>query len=70
MSVMDEFAARLESTDVVKELRKVLREESARMLGEICREYQKTGRSVPDHRLSLLGICANLRLNPWLPLAW
>ena len=53
MSVEDDFFALLENTDPVKEVLHSLREEPARLLGEICAEHARTGQPVPDHRLRL-----------------
>ena len=55
MSVLDDFAALLETTDVIKQVLKSLQEEPALILGHINREYEKTGERVPDHRLLLGG---------------
>lgn len=51
MSALDDFAACLETTEVIRQLVKSLKEEPARLLGEINREYENSGESVPDHRL-------------------
>ena len=55
MSAIDDFAALLETTEVMEQLRKSLKEEPAHLLGDICREYQRVGQSVPDHRLQFVG---------------
>lgn len=51
MSALDDFAALLAETDVIKQLSKSLKEEPAILLGHISREYEKSGQNVPDHRL-------------------
>ena len=55
MSAIDDFLASLEATEVMKQVLKSLREEPAHLLGDICREYEKTGQPVPDHRLQFFG---------------
>jgi hypothetical protein len=55
MSALDDFTTLLDSTDVIKQLIKTLKEEPAHILGDICREYEKTGQVVPDHRLRTVG---------------
>jgi len=55
MSAIDDFALLLETTEVMKQILKSLKEEPAHLLGDICREYQRTGQSVPDHRLQFTG---------------
>lgn len=53
MSVADDFFALLENTEPVREVLRSLKEEPARLLGDICVEYGRTGQPVPDHRLHL-----------------
>lgn len=55
MSAIDDFAALVESTELMKQVLKSLREEPAHLLGDICREYERTGQPVPDHRLQFVG---------------
>lgn len=55
MSALDDFASRLANTDVLKQMLKSLREEPAYLLGNVCREYEKTSQPVPDHRLQSIG---------------
>jgi hypothetical protein len=55
MGTIDDFVSLLESTDVMKQVLKNLKEEPAHLLGNICREYQRTGQPVPDHRLPFVG---------------
>ncbi len=55
MTAIDEFAMELQTTEVIKRVLKSLREEPARLLGDICREYRETGQPVPDHHLDLFG---------------
>lgn len=55
MSAMDDFAALVESTELMEQVLKGIREEPAHLLGDICREYERTGQPVPDHRLQFIG---------------
>lgn len=56
MSAIEEFAAILENTDVVKQALRILKEEPAFLLAEICREYERSSRQpIPDHRLRSIG---------------
>lgn len=55
MSAVEEFCALLETTEVMKEMIRSLREEPANLLGDIFRQYEETGHPVPDHRLQLAG---------------
>jgi len=61
MSALDDLYALLETTEVVKQLLKSLKEEPAQLLGDICREYQRTGQPVPDHRLHFAGYMGEAR---------
>lgn len=66
MSAIDDFAALLETTEVMKQVLRSLKEEPAHLLGDICREYQKTGQSVPDHRLHFTGYLGEASLKALL----
>ncbi len=66
MSAIDDFAALLETTEVVKQLFKSLKEEPAHRLGDICRECQRTGQSIPDHRLHSTGYMGETTLKALL----
>ena len=55
MSAIDDFVTLLESTEVMGQVLKSLREEPAHLLGDICRQYERTGQPVPDHRLQFVG---------------
>ena len=66
MSAIDDFAALLEATEVMQQVRKSLKEEPAHLLGDICREYQKTGQPVPDHRLHFVGYMGEAALKALL----
>jgi len=66
MGIIDDFAALLEATEVMKQVLKSLKEEPAHLLGDICREYQRTGQSVPDHRLYFAGYMGEATLKALL----
>jgi len=68
MSTIDDFAALLETTEVMKQVLKSLKEEPAHLLGDICLEYQKTGQSVPDHHLHFVGYLGEASLKALLSL--
>ena len=55
MSALDDFIKLLDSTDVMQQLMDSLKQEPAYLLGEICREYGRTGNAVADHKLKLVG---------------
>ena len=55
MSALDDFMALLETTEVIKQVLSSLKEEPALLLGHINREFERSGESVPDHRLMLGG---------------
>ena len=55
MGAIDDFAALLETTEVMKQVLKSLKEAPAHLLGDICREHQRTGQLVPDHHLHFVG---------------
>jgi len=66
MSAIDNFALLLSTTEVMKQVLKSLKEEPAHILGDICREYQITGQSMPDHRLQLTGYLGGAALTALL----
>lgn len=66
MSAIDDFTALLEATEVMKQVLKSLKEEPAHLLGSICREYQRTGQPVPDHRLHFVGYMGEAALKALL----
>lgn len=55
MGAIDDFFALLEATEVMQQVIRSLKEEPAHLLGDICREYERTGQPVPDHHLNLVG---------------
>jgi len=66
MSAIDDFVALLETTEVMKQVLKSLKEEPAHLLGDVCREYQRTGQPVPDHRLHFVGYMGEAALKALL----
>ena len=66
MSAIDDFSLLLETTEVMKQVLKSLKEEPAHLLGDICREYHRTGQSVPDHRLHFTGYLGEIALKALL----
>lgn len=55
MGVFEDFIAVVNKTETMQALLKSLEEEPARLLGSICKEYESTGKPVPDHHLNLSG---------------
>jgi len=55
MGAFDDFVALIEVTEVMQQMTRSLREEPARLLCDICREYEATGQPVPDHHVNLVG---------------
>lgn len=66
MSAIDDFVTLLETTEVMKQVLKSLKEEPAHLLGDICREYQRTGQSMPDHHLQFVGYMSEAALKALL----
>ena len=66
MSAIDDFAALLDKTEVVKQVVESLREDPAHLLGSICGEYEKTGIPVPDHLLCFTGYIGEASLKALL----
>ena len=66
MGALDDFAGLLGNTEVMKQALKSLKEEPAQLLGDICREYQRTGQLVPDHRLHFTGYLGEATLKALL----
>ena len=55
MGVFQDFVAVINKPETMQALLKSLEEEPAKLLGSICREYESTGKPVPDHHLHLSG---------------
>ncbi len=68
MTAIDDFAALLETTEVMKQVLKSLKEEPVHLLGNICREYERTGQPVPDHRLHFVGYLGEAAIKALLAL--
>ncbi len=66
MSAIDDFTALLETTEVMGQMLRSIREEPAHLLRDICRDYQRTGQTVPDHRLQLIGYMGEAALKALL----
>ena len=67
MSAINDFAHLLEDSEVMKQMIKDLKEEPARLLGNICREYKRRGQqSVPDYTLQLVGYMGETALKALL----
>ena len=66
MSSLDEFINLIGETDVVKEVTRAVKLEPAKLLCNICVEYQKTSRPVPDHNLNLVGYLRDVALRALL----
>lgn len=66
MNAIDNFALLLETTEVMKQVLKSLKEEPAHLLSDICREYQRTGQPVPDPRLQFTGYLGEAALTALL----
>lgn len=66
MSAIEEFFNLLETTEVMKQTLKILREEPAHLLGDICQQYEVTSQSVPDYRLHLVGYMTETSLSALL----
>ena len=55
MGAFEDFIDVIKKTQTMQELLKSLEEEPAKLLGSICREYEKSNKAVPDHHLHLSG---------------
>jgi len=66
MSAVNDFVALIETTEIMKQVLKSLKEEPAHLLGDICREHQRTGQAVPDHRLHFVGYLGEATLRALL----
>ena len=68
MSAVDDFAALLQTAEAIKQILQSVREEPAHLLGIICREYQTTGKAVPDHNLHPVGYLGEASLSALISL--
>lgn len=48
-----DFVTMIGKTDAMQQFRKTMDEEPAKLLGKICKEYEKTNTPVPDHHIHL-----------------
>jgi len=55
VAAFEDFIAEIKKTETMQALFRSLEEEPAKLLGHICREYETTGKAVPDHHLHLAG---------------
>ena len=55
MSTFEDFVAEIRKTQTIQALLESLEEEPAKLLGAICKEYEITNKTVPDHHLHLAG---------------
>lgn len=62
MAAFEDLVAVVRNTETMKTLLRGLEEESAKLLGAICKEYEQTGRTVPDHHLYLTGYSSEILL--------
>jgi len=61
-SAQHKFLNRIKKTEVVDYLLKSLDEEPVRLLGVICRTYEKTGQPVADHQIHPSGYIGEIAL--------
>jgi len=66
MTAIDDFATLLETTEVMRQVLRSVREEPAYLLRDICRDHQRTGLAVPDHCLQLIGYMGGAALKALL----
>ena len=62
MAAFEDLATVVRNTETMKTLLRGLEEESAKLLGAICKEYEQTGRTVPDHHLHITGYGSDILL--------
>jgi hypothetical protein len=55
VGVFEDFTDLIRQTETMQALLHSLDREPAKLLAAICREYEATGRAVPDHHLTLAG---------------
>jgi len=55
MSAFEDFIEAVKKTETMQALFQSLEKEPAKFLAVICREYEATGKAVPDHHLNLSG---------------
>jgi len=62
MGAFEDFVVTIGKTRTMQALLESLKEEPAKLLGTICREYEATNKAVPDHHLHLTGYFAEAML--------
>jgi hypothetical protein len=55
MGAFEDFLEVVKKTETMQALFQSLEREPAKLLAAICREYEATGKAVPDHHLNLSG---------------
>jgi hypothetical protein len=55
MGAVEDFCALIETTDVMRQVIKSLKEEPMHLLALICRDYETAHEPVPDHRVPVVG---------------
>ena len=55
MGAFEDFVQLVKQTETMQSLYQSLEKEPAKLLAVICREYEVTGKAVPDHHLNLAG---------------
>jgi len=55
MAAFEDFVTEIRKTETMQALLRSLEEEPAKLLSTICKEYEATSRTVPDHHLHLTG---------------
>ena len=55
MGAFEDFTDLVRQTETMKALLQNLEREPAKLLAAICREYEATKKSIPDHHLNLAG---------------
>lgn len=66
MGIFEDFVDAINKTQTMQELLKSLEEEPVKLLGSICREYERTNKAVPDHHLHLSGYFSEVILRALL----
>jgi len=66
MGAFEDFTDAIKKTQTMQELFKSLGEEPVKLLGSICREYERTNKAVPDHHLHLSGYFSEVILRALL----
>ena len=62
MSAFEEFVTVIKDTEAVKDLLRNLETEPAKLLEDICKEYELTNKIVPDHHIYLAGYFSDVML--------